>query len=61
MIKAPRFLIEYANYKIRQLKNNELMYYDVREKEIEKIERAVNYFQRGFIVIDEAIRIINEC
>lgn len=61
MIKAPRFLIEYANYKIRQLKNNELMYYDVREEEIEKIERAVNLFQRGFIVIDEAIRIINEC
>ena len=60
MIKAPRFLTEYSNYKIREIENNTLMQQEYKTEKLYTITRAYHAFCYGHITIDEAIRIINE-
>ena len=56
-MKKYRFVSEYANYKKASIRewyaNGDL---DKREKELDKI---VNQVYRGFITIDEGMRLIN--
>lgn len=61
MLKPPRFMKEYAAYQIktieklmRQYPNQETAY----KNGIETINRALNLYTRGFIIIDEAMRFI---
>lgn len=59
MIKAPRFMIEYANHKIKRI-------YDAMGDEkkttdaVCKITKAVNMYQFGMIAENEAMRTILE-
>ena len=55
-----RFISEYANYKINCFKSNELMKKEIKTEIFNKINKALNLVERGFITIDEAIKIINE-
>lgn len=59
MIKAPRFMIEYANYQIKCLENNKLMNDGIRNELIKRIDHAVRMYQFGYIMIDEAMRLIS--
>ena len=59
MNKAPRFMIEYANFQIRCLEHNKLMNDGIRNEIIRRIDRTVRMFERGFITVDEAMRLIS--
>lgn len=60
MIKIPRFLQEYANYKKRQLDSNSLMKPEYKAAHKAEIDTIVRQYSRGFIIIDEAIRMISD-
>ena len=61
MNKAPRFLKEYAAYQKRQISEKyPLMRSDYKQDIIDSIDRAEYLFTKGFITIDEAMRIISE-
>lgn len=57
---AERYIKEYANDCIREIKENDLMKSNVKNKTIEKINKAVKLRDRGLITADEAIKIILE-
>ena len=58
-MKAKRFIIEYANYKLDEIASNEDMNGGIRTELMRRIDRAVFNVERGMITIDECIRIIN--
>ena len=58
--KSERFITEYANSKIEQIRNNELMQFEFKTEKISKIDRATRLRSRGLITADEAIKIILE-
>lgn len=55
-----RFIKEYANYKINDYKNNELMKKEYKEKAIDKINKILRLKENGLITIDETIKTILE-
>lgn len=55
-----RFIKEYANYKIHDYKDNELMRDEIKAEKINQINKALTYAERGFITVDETINLINE-
>jgi len=57
-MKAKRFIVEYANYKIDLLNKSGIS--DEAIEAIRKIDRAVRQHQQGLLTVDETIRIINE-
>lgn len=57
-MKAKRFIIEYANYKIDLFNKSGIS--DEAIEAIRKIDRAVRQLQQGLLTVDETIRIINE-
>ena len=62
-IKPKRFIIEYANSKIKlyeQLKKDYPQQTDAYNKMINAVDRAVWSVERGYITDDEAIRLILE-
>ena len=59
-MKAPRFIKEYANYKINCCKENELMKEEYKTEKIDKIHKALHLIEKSFITVDEAIKTINE-
>lgn len=56
-----RFILEYANYKIKDIKNNSLMREDIKIEAIAKIERVLKLEKIGFMTVDEAIKSILNC
>jgi hypothetical protein len=58
-MKAKRFIIEYANYKLDEIANNTYMNGGIQTELMRRIDRAVRMVERGMITIDECIRIIN--
>ena len=54
-----RFISEYAKYKIKHYENNELMNVEIKTEKINQINKALNLVKKGFITIDEAIKVIN--
>jgi len=59
MNKAPRFLKEYAAYQKKSISEKfPLMRSDYKQDIIDSIDRAEYLYIRGFITIDEAMRII---
>lgn len=55
-----RYIKEYANACIREIEENDLMKSNVKNKAIEKIDKAVKLRDRGVIAADEAIKTILE-
>ena len=54
-MRSPRFVKEYANYRIRKIQ----MESDIdKDSRIEKIKKAVRLCDRGLISADEAVGII---
>ena len=61
MLKVYRFMTEYANYKKREIKEWEGWTEEEKAEMYRDIDRAINLRQRGFISVDESMRIISEC
>ena len=58
-MKAKRFIIEYANFKLDEIANNTDMNGGIQAELMRRIDRAVFCVEHGMITIDECIRIIN--
>ena len=60
-MKVPRFVKEYACYKMREFEENELM--KPEHKEIARVncDKAVWLLERGFITVDESMSLISGC
>jgi len=58
-MKAKRFIIEYANYKLDEIANNTDMNGGIQTELMRRIDHAVFLVERGMITVDECIRIIN--
>lgn len=57
-MKAKRFMIEFANYQIDSVWNNELMQDDVKYKMINKITSAIRAYENGLCTVHETMDII---
>lgn len=57
-MKIERFIKEYANYKINDLKSNLLMRENFKMDKIERINKALILRENGLITIDESMKII---
>ena len=55
-----RFIKEYANYKIKDINNNQIMIKEVKNEKIDKINKVLRLRKNGLITIDETIKIILE-
>lgn len=63
MNKAPRFLIEYANYTIGEAEKLIKEYphnTEIYNNAISKVDKAIFNYQYGYITVNEAMREINE-
>ena len=58
-MKAKRFVIEYANYKIDQLYNNQDMQQNIKNRMINRITTAICMYETGVITVDETMQLIN--
>ena len=59
-MKIKRFVNEYANYKSDIILNNDLMEQEIKEKNLQDIEKYIKSVKRGLITIDECIYQINK-
>ena len=59
MTKIPRFIIEYANYKIGAIQNYNTFSEKEKADAIRAIDRAVYAYRAGLVTIDETIQLIN--
>lgn len=59
MVKCPRFIIEYANYKIGAIQNYNTFSEKEKTDAIRAIDRAIYAFRAGLISVDETIQLIN--
>ena len=59
MLKAKRFMIEYANYQIKKLEDDQEMNAGIKAELIRRIDRSIWMYTRGYITVDETMRIIN--
>lgn len=55
MNKVPRFMKEYAAYRIKEISSNELMSQVAKDKAAKRINATIICYKRGLISIDEAI------
>ena len=61
MLKAERFIREYAAYQKRYVKEKAFFFTEEKKiKAIKKIDRAVKFRQAGQITVEEAIKMIME-
>lgn len=61
MNKIPRFMKEYASYQIKHMEVYVLMGEHVKEKARQKIIDAQSLYSKGYITVDEAMKMIGEC
>ena len=57
-MKAKRFIIEYANYKLDEIASNTDMDGGIKTELMRRIDRAVFCVEHGMVTIDECMRII---
>lgn len=57
-MKAKRFIIEYANYKLDEIANNKDMNGGIQTELMRRVDRAVFNVEHGTITVDECMRII---
>lgn len=60
MNKIPRFMKEYANYTMKCIWNNTNIPMIIADKKAEKIRKAIRSYEKGYITISEAMKVINE-
>lgn len=53
-----RFIKEYANYKIKEYTDNDLMKQEIKDKKIWLINNILRQKEKGLITVDEAIYLI---
>ena len=53
-----RFIKEYANYQMKNYKQNTLMQQKYKDEKISKINKALVMREKGFITVDETIKVI---
>ena len=58
-MKAKRFMIEYANYQKKCLDACDMMNTGIRNELKRRIDHAIRMFERGYITIDETMRLIS--
>ena len=58
MNKAPRFMIEYANFQLRKLESNSAMNPGIKRELRRRIGQAVRQYERGYITVDECVRLL---
>lgn len=57
-----RFVDEYYNFKVRGIKNNGMMNPGIKREILRRMERAKFNLHRGYIVVDEYMRLLsNDC
>ena len=61
MTKIPRFMKEYASYTKKSIFNSELMMYEIKQKAIAKIDKALQLTEKGLITTDEGMKLIVNC
>ena len=59
-MKTRRFVIEYANFKIKGFMENEFMKDDVRNEKINRISKYVRACESGLISISECMKSLSE-
>lgn len=52
---------EYASYTKRSILNSGLMEKEVKDKAVAEVDKALQLTERGFITIDEGMRLIMNC
>ena len=52
---------EYASYTKRSILNSGLMKKEVKDKAVAVVDKALQLTERGFITIDEGMRLIMNC
>jgi hypothetical protein len=57
-IYMERFIKEYANYQMKNYEQNTLMQQKYKNEKISKINKALTMREKGFITIDETIKMI---
>ena len=60
MIKLPRFVKEFASYKVKRITINELMDKETKEEMICKIEKVVSMVGYGLITISECMKLLSD-
>ena len=57
-MKVERFIKEYANFKKEEIRNNELINKENKEKAFFKIDNVLKLKEKGMITVNEAIKMI---
>lgn len=58
-MKAKRFMIEYANYKIKCLEACSEMNKGIKNELIRRIDKTIFNYEHGFITVDECMRLLS--
>ena len=59
MLKVPRFMREYANYRKEEIKNH-VVNDGLKACSIEQIDKAVKCYERGLFTVDETMELITK-
>lgn len=59
MLKVPRFMKEYANYRKEEIKNH-VINDELKACSIEQINKAVKCYERGLFTVEETIEMITK-
>ena len=57
-MKIERFVKEYAAHVLREMRENEFIPAEMRERAEMDVKRAVHARERGIITVDETLRVI---
>lgn len=58
MLKAPQFMIRYANNKIGRIWDNAALTDEEKNKAIRAIDHAVTNYELGYLTMDETMKTI---
>ena len=59
MNKPPRFMMEYFNYQLKCITGNKDINAGIRLELIRRLEKTMVMFKRGYITIDETMRLLS--
>lgn len=58
-MKIPRFVKEYASYRITNIRLNPEINYGIKCEMIRRLENVINYYELGFITTDETMKTLS--
>lgn len=59
-MKTERFILEYANHKVKDIKNNKLMLACIKSQKLERIQKIVAMHKSGLFTVSETIKLLLE-